>query len=157
MHTIGKAAKLAGLSVDTLRFYERAGLLSKPQRSASRYRLYDDQVIARLRFIRRAKSLGFSLQEIQELLFLNDGRGNRKSVRSIGEKRLLEVEQKIDELTRIQQTLSHLVKQCDGFGPLAGCPIIDAMLDNLSGTEHRGPSALRAPTLRKTTRRKSQP
>lgn len=149
MYTIGKAATLAGLSIDTLRFYERSGLLSNPRRTASRYRLYDDQMIARLRFIKRAKSLGFSLQEIQELLLLNDGRGNRKSVRSIGEKRLSEIERKIDELTRIRQTLSHLVTHCDGVGPLVGCPIIEAMLDNVPATPATAPP-------RKTKRRTSQ-
>lgn len=157
MYTIGKAATLAGLSIDTLRFYEREGLLPKSRRTASRYRLYDEPVIARLQFIRRAKLLGFSLQEIQELLFLNDGRGNRKSVRSIGEKRLVEIEQKIAELTRIHQTLSHLVTHCDGVGPLAGCPIIEAMLDNLDNAGHRAPTTPATPASRKTTRRKSQP
>lgn len=156
MYKIGKAAALAGLSIDTLRFYEREGLLPKSQRTVSRYRLYDEQVIARLRFIRRAKSLGFSLQEIQELLFLNDGRGNRKSVRSIGEKRLLEIKQKIDELTRMHRILSHLVAHCDGVGPLTGCPIIEAMLDNLDNTGHRIPATPKLLASRKT-RRKPHP
>lgn len=147
MQTIGKAAKLAGLSVDTLRFYEREGLLPKSRRTESRYRLYDDGAIARLQFIRRAKTLGFTLQEIQELLFLNDGGGNRKSVRTIAEKRVAEVAHKIDELTRIRATLEHLVHQCDGQGPLTGCPIIEAMLidveraANASATPLRGKPA----------------
>lgn len=137
MHRIGKTARQAGVSVDTLRFYEREGLLSKPQRTAAHYRLYDERIIARLRFIRRAKSLGFSLQEIRELLMLNDGGGDRKSVRALSEKRLQEIVTKIIELTRIRQTLEHLLARCDGRGPLGGCPIVEAMLkDNEEATLH---------------------
>lgn len=155
MYTIGKAAALAGLGIDTLRFYEREGLLPKPRRTAARYRLYDEQAIARLRFISRAKSLGFSLQEIQELLFLNDGGGKRNSVRSLGAKRLLEIGQKIDELTRMQQILSHLVAHCSGVGPLTGCPIIEALLDRPDHAEHAAAPVARAPTSRKTRRKSS--
>jgi len=130
MHTIGKAAKRAGLSVDTLRYYEREGLLPRPRRTASSYRLYDEAAIARLRFINRAKVLGFTLAEIRELLQLNDGGGERKSVRVIARARAGEIARKIEDLGRMHAMLEHLVSECDGHGNLAGCPIIEALLDN---------------------------
>ena len=127
--SIGKIAARAGVGIDTVRFYERAGLLPKPDRTASGYRLYGDAEAARLRFIRRAKTLGFTLEEIRELLALNDGKGRRSSVRTVAQRRLAEIEQKISELSGIRQTLRHLLHQCHGDGPLAGCPIIEAVLD----------------------------
>ena len=130
MHTIGKAAKRAGLSVDTLRYYEREGLLPRPRRTASSYRLYDEAAIARLRFINRAKVLGFTLAEIRELLQLNDGGGERKSVRVIARARAEEIARKIEDLGRMHAMLEHLVSECDGHGSLAGCPIIEALLED---------------------------
>lgn len=126
--TIGKLAHAAAVRVDTVRFYERAGLLKKPQRTAAGYRLYAESDAARLRFIRRAKALGFSLDEIAELLRLNDGGGRRGAVRALAEQRLAEIEEKLSELGRMRETLRHLVHQCHGDGPLAGCPIIEAVL-----------------------------
>jgi len=126
--TIGKLADAAEVGIDTVRFYERAGLLRKPQRTAAGYRLYAESDAARLRFIRRAKTLGFSLDEIGELLRLNDGGGRRGAVRALAEQRLSEIEQKLTELSRMRDTLRHLVHQCHGDGPLAGCPIIEAVL-----------------------------
>jgi Hg(II)-responsive transcriptional regulator len=128
MLTIGKLATAAEVSVDTVRFYERAGLLKQPSRTASGYRLYDAGDATRLRFIRRAKALGFSLEEIGELLQLNDGGGRRAAVRSLAERRLAEVEQKLAELGRIRDTLRGLVQRCHGDGSLQGCPIIQAVV-----------------------------
>jgi len=130
MHTIGKAAKRAGLSVDTLRYYEREGLLPRPWRTASSYRFYDEAAIARLRFINRAKVLGLTLAKIRELLQLNDGGGERKSVRVIARARAAEIARKIEGLERIHATLEHLVSECDGHGSLAGCPIIETLLED---------------------------
>jgi len=124
--TIGKLAKAADVGIDTVRFYERAGLLKKPQRTATGYRLYAESDASRLRFIRRAKALGFSLEEIAELLRLNDGGGRRGAVRALAERRLSEIEQKLTQLSRMRDTLHHLVHQCRGDGPLVGCPIIEA-------------------------------
>ena len=126
--TIGKLANAAGVGIDTVRFYERAGLLKEPHRTAAGYRLYAGSDVARLRFIRRAKALGFSLEEIAELLRLNDGGGRRGAVRALAAQRLAEIEQKLTELSRMRDTLRHLVHQCCGEGPLAGCPIIEAVL-----------------------------
>jgi MerR family copper efflux transcriptional regulator len=126
--TIGKLASAAEVGVDTVRFYERAGLLKRPQRTPSGYRLYAEADAARLRFIRRAKTLGFSLDEIAELLRLNDGGGRRGAVRAVAERRLKEIEQKLAELGRMRDTLRGLVHECHGDGALAGCPIIEAVL-----------------------------
>lgn len=142
MHTIGKAAKRAGLSVDTLRFYEREGLLPSPRRTASRYRLYDEAAIARLRFINRAKALGFTLAEISELLQLNDGGGSRTSVRAIARQRADELTRKIEELQRVRAMLVQLVGECEGHGRLTGCPIIEALLgDGEQGATNTPPYA----------------
>jgi MerR family transcriptional regulator, copper efflux regulator len=140
--TIGKLANAAGVGVDTVRFYERAGLLKKPQRTAAGYRLYAESEAGRLRFIRRAKALGFSLEEVTELLRLNDGGGRRGAVRALAEQRLSEIEQKLRELSRMRETLRHLVHQCHGDGPLAGCPIIEAVL----------PAGASSPTARRIRR-----
>ena len=126
--TIGKLARQAGVGIDTVRFYERAGLLPKAQRTASGYRLYEPRDADRLRFIRRAKAVGFSLDEIAELLQLNAGKGTRASVRKLAQHRLDDLNQKLEEMTAIRDALSHLVKRCSGDGPVSGCPIIEGVL-----------------------------
>ena len=126
--SIGKLAAAAGVGVDTVRFYERTGLLKKPARTPSGYRKYAAGDAARLRFVRRAKALGFSLEEVAELLRLNDGGGHRVAVRSLTERRLAQIEQQIAELSRMRKTLRHLLHECRGDGPLKGCPIIEAVL-----------------------------
>jgi Hg(II)-responsive transcriptional regulator len=131
--TIGRLASAAEVGIDTVRFYERAGLLKKPPRTAGGYRAYAQADATRLRFIRRAKSLGFSLEEIRELLRLNDGGGRRGAVRALAAQRLAEIEQKLSELTRMRNTLRQLVQRCHGGGPLAGCPIIEAVLHGDAG------------------------
>ncbi|SRR5258706_10075300 len=128
--SIGKLAAAAGVGVDTVRFYERAGLLKKPARTPSGYRKYAAADAERLRFVRRAKALGFSLDEVAELLRLNDGGGRRKAVRAVAEKRLAQIEQRLAELERIRKSLRHLLHECHGDGPLEGCPIIEAVLSD---------------------------
>lgn len=130
MYTIGKAAGAANLSIDTVRFYERSGLLKPAPRSAGGYRLYRPQDIDRLRFIHRAKALGFALEEIAQLLALNDGTGRRRDVKTVAARRLAELDRKLAELTRIRHALAHLVNACNADGPLAGCPIIAALIGN---------------------------
>src|SRR5687767_12138016 len=125
--TIGKLAAAAGVGVDTVRFYERSGLLKKPRRTPAGYRVYAQGDAARLRFVRRAKALGFSLEEITELLKLNDGGGRRSAVRKLAERRLDEIERKLEELTQMRNSLRHLLHDCRGDGPLQGCPIIAAV------------------------------
>lgn len=127
--TIGKLARQAGVGIDTVRFYERAGLLPRARRADSGYRLYSASDIDRLRFIRRAKTLGFSLEEIGELLNLSAGTGSRASVKRLAEHRVADLDQKIRELTAMRDLLAALVRRCTGQGPLKGCPIIEGVLE----------------------------
>ena len=126
--TIGKAAKQAGVAIDTVRFYEREGLLPRANRTASGYRLYSAADVDRLRFIRRAKALGFSLPEIAELLELAAGCGRRSQVKQLAQRRLADLERKLQELGAIRDALAALVKRCSGQGEVKGCPIIEGVL-----------------------------
>lgn len=126
--TIGRLARHAGVGIDTVRFYERARLLPKPGRTASGYRTYGAADVERLRFIRRAKALGFTLEEIGELLALSAGKGGRAGVKALAERRLADLERKIRELTVMRDTLAHYAHRCSGTGALKGCPIIEAVL-----------------------------
>ena len=128
--TIGRLARAADVGVDTVRFYERAGLMPAATRTASGYRSYAPADVERLRFIRRAKALGFSLDEIRELLRLSEGKGGRAGVKALAERRLRDLERKIRELTVFRDTLTRYAKQCSGNGPVQGCPIIGAVLAN---------------------------
>ncbi len=125
--TIGRLAKTASVGVETIRFYEREGLMAAPERTASGYRLYPPAAAERLGFIRRAKALGFSLAEIRELLGLAEPSGDRAKVKALTEHKLAEIEQRIEELHRMRQALSELDRQCSGQGPVEGCPIIEAL------------------------------
>jgi len=127
--TIGRLAREAGVGMDTVRFYERSGLLPRPQRTASGYRLYEAASIERLRFVRRAKALGFSLADIGELLRLQAGRGSREQVKKLADRREADLERRIRELTGLRDALKALSRRCSGHGPLPGCPIIESLLD----------------------------
>lgn len=126
---IGQLARQAGVAVDTVRYYERCGLLAAPSRRPSGYRMYRDQDLERLRFIRRGKDLGFTLDEVRELLRLNADPGSQRSqVRALVANRLAEVERQIDALHGVRDTLADLAASCSGQGPVAGCPIIARVL-----------------------------
>ncbi|MFO0930254.1 MAG: heavy metal-responsive transcriptional regulator [Gemmataceae bacterium] len=126
--TIGQVAREAGLGVETLRFYEREGLLPEPDRRASGYRQYDPAVVGRLRFIQRAKALGFTLREIKELLLLHeDEDATRADVKQRTREKIADIEAKIADLQRMRAALTSLTESCDGAGPLDGCPIIAAL------------------------------
>lgn len=125
--TIGKLAQRAEVGVDTVRFYERAGLLPATARSAAGYRLYGEEAVARLRFIRRARAHGFSLQDAAELLRLSSD-GSRRAVRKLAEQRLADLNTRIAELTRLRNSLHELVAHCDGVGTADGCPIVAALV-----------------------------
>ena len=128
--SIGQLAKSAQVGIDTVRFYERHGLLPKPQRKASGYRQYSAEDARRLVFIRRAKDLGFALADIGELLKLRgqgDGSGrNVARVRSVAKQKLQTVEAKIAELERLRDVLQELVTACPGHGAADHCPILRA-------------------------------
>jgi MerR family copper efflux transcriptional regulator len=123
---IGQLAKRAGVAIDTVRYYERNRLLEPAGRLESGYRRYGDVELKRLRFIRRAKALGFSLAEIRELLALSEGRSVAK-VKRAAEARLADVEQRLAELARIRDALRTLVAACPGHGRAEACPILNAL------------------------------
>ncbi len=126
--TIGALARAAGVAPETLRHYERLGLLQPAARTASGYRLYTADLLPRLDFIRRAQSLGFSLAEIGELLALHARpEADMGAVRAIAEQRLADIDAKIDDLQRLRRGLQALLAACPGHGPNSGCPILAAL------------------------------
>jgi len=126
--TIGKVARKAGLAIDTVRYYEREGLLEKPARAASGYRHYSSDAVARLRFIRQAKELGFSLNEIKELLSLRVTPGKScGDVRTHAEHKIADVDRRIANLKRVRGALVKLTSACSGKGPVSQCPILEAL------------------------------
>ena len=131
--TIGKLAKQAGLGIETVRFYERQGLIEPPPRTDSNYRIYPEEEVNRLRFIKRAKDLGFTLKEIKELFELqNDPETTVADIKKRTEEKVKDIRKKVRDLIRIQEALEHLAESCEGHGPLSECPILEA----LSGDEH---------------------
>ena len=123
---IGTLAQQAGVRVDTVRYYERNGLLSPKSRLPSGYRRYSAVELARLRFIRRAQALGFTLKEVRELLALSS-RGDVARVKRAAQEKLHDVEQRIAALERVRAGLSTLIVACPGHGPAADCPILNAL------------------------------
>ena len=125
--TIGLLSAVAKVNVDTIRYYERIGILPKPPRSASGRRLFADEHTQRLIFIRRARELGFSLNQVWLLLGMRDGRCvTCGKVKSITEERIAEVRREIKDLKRRVRVLNGMVAQCHGDGP--DCPILDALV-----------------------------
>lgn len=126
--TIGQVAKRAGIGVETVRFYERQGLLEEPKRKPSGYRQFDEGIVARLQFIRRAKQLGFTLKEIRELLALKlDPSTTCADVRGRAEVKITDIEAKIESLQRMKRALVKLTNACNGRGRMSDCPILDAL------------------------------
>lgn len=134
---IGELAQRAGVGVDTVRYYEREGILPPADRADSGYRRYRPDDVARLQFVRRAKALGFTLTEIAELLALSAQRGaDMEAMRTAAETRLADVNAKLAELERIRAGLQTLITACPGHGALATCPILAALTQE---TRHDGP------------------
>lgn len=126
---IGRTAKAAGVNAQTLRYYERRGLLARPSRRGSGYREYSADAVAVVRFIKRAQDLGFSLDEIEELIKLRGvRRGERHRVRALAERKIDEIDRKIDRLRAMRDALRTLVESCHRGGS-AECPIIEALVD----------------------------
>jgi MerR family copper efflux transcriptional regulator len=123
---IGKLAKLAGVGIDTVRYYERAGLVAPDRRLASGYRRYTTHELTRLRFIRRAQALGFSLKEVRELLAITAQRDVARVKRS-AQAKLADVEQRIAALDKVRNALATLIAACPGHGRTADCPILKAL------------------------------
>ncbi|MBA2549081.1 MAG: MerR family DNA-binding protein [Burkholderiaceae bacterium] len=123
--TIGRLAQAAEVGIETVRYYQQRKLLPVPAASGA-YRRYDQAVVQRIRFIKRAQELGFSLDEINQLLRLQDG-GDRRAIRRISSERLAQIENKLVDLKRMQRVLKHLVAECKGAGTDHPCPIIEAL------------------------------
>ena len=135
--TIGEIAKRADVGVETIRFYEREGLLVRPPRTRSGYRQYSPDAVRRVRFIRRAKELGFTLKEIGELLSLRvDTVRSCADVRAMARAKVADIDKKVSELTRIAEVLNRLAQACRGRGPTSECPILD-MLEQEEGRADR--------------------
>jgi len=123
-YKISDIAELTNLSADTLRYYEKIDLLKKVSRASSGVRLYSDQDLSRIRFIQRAKTMNFSLDEIAQLLQMRENPGKaKKSVRQLTQDKLIEVEAHLKGLTTLQKELTLLINLCTGSKN--GCPIID--------------------------------
>ena len=127
---IGEVAKAAGVGIDAVRFYEREGLLPKPARRPSGYREYSQDVILSLRFIKRAKELGFSLREISELLSLDrNPKATAGDVKRRAEQKLTDLEKRIRSLQRMRRALRKLMEECPGSGPTSRCSILRSLDD----------------------------
>lgn len=129
MVTIGGLSEKTGCHIETIRYYEKVGLLPKPLRSDGGHRLYGAEQVKRLVFIRRGRELGFSLAEIRTLLLLVDGkRYTCQQVKTLMEKHLGDIQKKISDLKKLQKTLADISAQCQG-GKVPKCPIIDVLFE----------------------------
>lgn len=139
--TIGKVAERAGVGVETVRFYERKGLLDQPHRPDRGFRVYPEAAIDRIRFIRRAQELGFNLADARNLLELRaDPTSDCAAVQSRASTKLADVHAKIAQLNRLAKALERIVEACPGKGTLDCCSIMAAMEDHDSttGRQHHG-------------------
>jgi MerR family copper efflux transcriptional regulator len=126
--TIGQVARAANVHVETLRYYERRGLVPKPPRSPSLYRRYPDETVPRIRFVKHAQELGFSLREIRELLSMRASPKARcGDVKRRAETKIDEIAAKIRALKAMHRALVHLVAQCDGEVPSSACPVLESL------------------------------
>ena len=126
--TIGQVAKAAHVGLETIRFYEREGLIESPPRRPSGYRAYPPETVTRVRFIRTAKDLGFSLKEIGELLSLRvDPVGSCAEIRTVAEGKITDIDQRIRTLQRMRRTLRQLVAACEARQPTSECPILESL------------------------------
>src|SRR5919206_4688117 len=126
--TIGELAKRGRVNLETIRYYERQGLLPKPPRSPSGYRLFPSDSVRRVRFIKRAQELGFSLREIKELLTLRTASGATSAdVRKRAEAKIADIEGKIETLRAMKKALARLTASCCGEGSVSECPILESL------------------------------
>jgi len=126
--TIGRLARSADVGVETVRHYTRLKLLAAPKERVGAYRVYPPQTVARIRFIKRAQELGFTLKEIAGLLALEDGR-DRAAVRKIAGARLAQIEQRLADLQAMAGHLRHLLHECEHAHGRVRCPIIEAIAE----------------------------
>jgi MerR family mercuric resistance operon transcriptional regulator len=133
--TIGEVAERAKVHIETLRYYEQRGLIASPPRSTSNYRLYPEDAVRWVRFIKRAQELGFSLKEIRELLYLRAApEVECGEIRAHVDAKIKAIEEKIGSLMAMKSAISKLVTECSGEGPLTECPILES-LDTIEVTQ----------------------
>lgn len=126
--TIGKAAAELGINVETIRFYQRERLVPVPPKPPRGYRVYDEDLMNQLRFIKRAQRLGFTLDEVRQLMRLSDdSRNGARDAKRVTAQKLAEVRTKIEDLQRMESALQTLIEECPGHGPSCGCPILAAL------------------------------
>ena len=124
--TIGNLARAADVNVETIRYYQRIGLVNEPKKPQQGYRRYPTSIIDRIRFIKRAQDLGFTLNEITDLLSLNDG--NCKEARTIAEHKREVIQQRIEDLNAMQRELTNLIEACkNNIDGHSHCAIIEAL------------------------------
>src|SRR6267143_2874539 len=124
--TIGRLARAAGVNVETVRYYQRRGLVAEPERPLNSVRRYSEDSVKRIRFIKRAQDLGFTLTEIATLLALEDGRSCRET-RELAGRKLAIVESRLTDLNRLRKTLRELIARCDTSRGKVSCPIIGVL------------------------------
>lgn len=126
--TIGRLAAEAGVNVETIRFYERRGLIQQPESPTSGWRRYGEEVLRRIRFIKRAQQLGFSLDDVAEMLALRGSRSEAQCgrTRSRAQAKIAEVEARVSDLCAMRKALEALVRSCGSLSPHA-CPLIEAL------------------------------
>lgn len=127
--TIGQLAAAAGVNVETVRYYQRRDLMAVPDRPAGGIGRYGPSALTRLRFIKRAQSLGFTLDDVQALLSLDDGRGC-SAARQIGEHKLADVRQRLQALRVLEAALQDLVSRCSTIKRKVNCPLIEALMQS---------------------------
>ena len=128
--TIGEVAKRSDVNIQTIRFYERKGLVLAAARSSSGYRQYTDEAVKRVRFIKHAQEIGFSLREVANLLSLQVvAESTCGDVKIQAEEKISDIDEKIRKLEAMKAALGKLVEKCDGLGPVSECPIIEALED----------------------------
>jgi Hg(II)-responsive transcriptional regulator len=125
---VGMVAKRAAVNLQTIHFYERKGLLPKPPRTASNYRMYSEDAVRRVRFIKRAQELGFALRDVKELLSLRATPGTRcGDIRQRAMAKLRDIDEKIGTLQAMHKALTKLIGECAGSRPITACPILEAL------------------------------
>lgn len=126
---IGQVAVQAGVHIQTLRYYERRGLLEEPERTRSGYREYPPETVRIIRFVKRAQDLGFTLGEVGDLLALRKRPRDRRKVRAAAEAKLRDIDDKVRRLQSMRRALTTLVESCACSGAEVTCPIIEALDD----------------------------
>jgi len=127
-YTISRLAAAAGVNIETIRYYQRIGLIVEPRKPLTGYRIYPHKTLEQITFIKRAQQLGFSLQEIAELLAL--GTGQCRDVRKRAEQKRDKISRQIKDLQALKKTLDRLITACDTTGGRQACPIVETLTAN---------------------------